>query len=191
MKSGILWELILWGVCLTVTVPGTSVAQEPEPTPTPTQLLTTPEPEVIVFDDAADDAAGPADDPEVRLAQPSIGETDLAPNRVRLTEPPPGPTHVSADGGTLKGCRAISIESGQVRVLLSDGSERLLRVGDAIGSDVVRRIEPGRMLLDRTAPSGGPGGSATVIVKFDATGDSRVHVLWMSDPKAVVAPEVE
>ena len=175
---------MLWGVCLTVTAPGTSVAQESAPPP---QLLTTQDPEVIVLDGAA----GPTDDPDVRLAQPSIGETDLAPNRVRLPDPPPGPTRVSADGGTLKGCRAISIESGQVRVLLSDGSERLLRVGDVIGSDVVRRIEPGRMLLDRPAASGVPGGSATVIVKFDATGDSRVHVLWMSDPKAVVAPEVE
>ena len=64
---------------------------------------------------------------------------------------------------------------------------RTVRPGDVIGTDVVRSIEPGRILLARTGPD---GQEATVVVSFDDAGRGRVRVLFGSDPTAVAAPPV-
>ncbi|HET6900750.1 MAG TPA: hypothetical protein VFK70_20510, partial [Vicinamibacteria bacterium] len=78
------------------------------------------------------------------------------------------------------------IKSGQARLLLASGL-RTVHPGDVIGTDVVRSIEPGRILLART---GADGKEATVVVSFDDAGRGRVRVLFASDPTAVAAPPV-
>jgi len=79
---------------------------------------------------------------------------------------------------------ARDVRSGQARLLFSTG-ERTVRVGDVIGSDRVQSVEPGRLLLGRALPG---GGEALVVVTFDASGRSRVRILYENDPKPVVAP---
>jgi hypothetical protein len=76
--------------------------------------------------------------------------------------------------------RVLSVRSGEARLALATG-ERVVRVGDRVGTDVVRSIEPGRIVLIRPGPP-----EATVVVSFDGPGPGRIRVLSMSlsDPGA-------
>lgn len=118
---------------------------------------------------------------------PPAPSADTGPRRVAFREEPRKPRpSASPHSGPLKGLRAVSLKEGEARVALG-GSERVLRPGDAIGTDVVKSIEPGRMVLARTTPE---LGEALVIVTFDAQGRPRVRVFATRDPSSRVPPEV-
>lgn len=98
----------------------------------------------------------------------------------------PRPSAVSsADAGSLKGMRALSVGSGEARVAL--GSEqRTLRPGDVVAGDLVKAIGDGRIILARPDAL---GGESTVVVTFDAQGRALVRVISLRDrstaPKAL------
>ena len=89
----------------------------------------------------------------------------------------------------LKGAKALSSTSGEMRLLLADG-ERTLHPGDRLGTDVVRTVGDGVLVLDRPQVASRPGGSAVVVVRFDAAGEPRMRVYHVEDPTPVTAPEV-
>jgi hypothetical protein len=122
----------------------------------------------------------------VIMAVPSPPPVDNAPGPLTAARPRAARDRDSAGTSALKGVQAREIKSGQARLLLASGL-RTVRAGDVIGTDVVRSIEPGRILLART---GADGQEATVVVSFDDAGRGRVRVLFASDPTAVAAPPV-
>jgi hypothetical protein len=122
----------------------------------------------------------------VVLALPSPPPLDNAPRQATMAGPGPARGRDSAGTSALKGVQAREIKSGQARLALASGL-RTVRPGDLIGTDVVRSIEPGRILLTRSSPN---GGEATVVVSFDDAGRGRVRVLFASDPTAVAPPPV-
>lgn len=126
-------------------------------------------------------AGGDAEDKAaIELQTPTAPPLDTAPRTVAIPGPGRKAPRDSADAGSLKGIRAVSIASGEARVIVG-GGERRLRPGDALGSDVVREIGDGRIVLKR-AEAG--GAEALVIVSFDAQGGSRVLVLSSRDKTA-------
>jgi hypothetical protein len=112
-------------------------------------------------------------------ALPSPVPLDTTPRQVAISGAPSG-SRDSTDAASLKGIQAIETRPGQARLRLSVG-ERTVRPGDRIGADVVRRIEPGRILLTRAQKD---GGEATVVVTFDEGGRGRIRVYYGSDPAA-------
>jgi hypothetical protein len=112
----------------------------------------------------------------------TVPPPDTAPKKAAF---PPEPTRSPAESphaAALKGLRAISLKEGEGRIALG-GSERLVRPGDALGNDVVKSIEPGRMVLSRKTAD---VGEAIVIVSFDAQGRGRVRVFAGRDPSPVL-----
>jgi len=126
-----------------------------------------------------------ADDPGRTKAVPSPVPLDAAPRRVTVPGAP-SPARDSAETSALKGVQALAVTAGQARLRLAAG-ERTVRPGDLIGTDVLRRIEPGRLVLARAQKD---GGEATVVVTFDDAGRGRVRVYYGSDPTASPAPVV-
>jgi len=122
----------------------------------------------------------------VIMAVPSPPPLDNAPRPVTAAGRGPARDRDSAGTSALKGVQAREIKSGQARLLLASGP-RTVHPGDLIGTDVVRSIEPGRILLGRTGPD---GQEATVVVSFDDAGRGRVRVYFGSDPTAVAPPPV-
>ena len=149
------------------------VAQEADPTPTPLR-----EGPVDVVTRPAE-ASVPAE--ELELAQPELPEFDRSVKKVRVGGSPPAVDRDSAHSGALKGIRALDLKPGEARVIV-DGSERMLHVGDAIGEDVVKSIDPGRIVLIRSPKPGNPEGDALVWVDFDPSGASLVRVMLLEDP---------
>ena len=162
---------LLW---LAILTPCLTMAQETEPTPTPLR-----EGPVDVVTPPAE-ASVPAEPME--MAQPELPEFDRSVKRVRVGGSPPAVHRDSAHSGVLKGIRALDLKPGEARVLV-EGSERTLHVGDAIGEDVVKSIEPGRIVLVRSPKPGNPEGDALVWVDFDSSGASVVRVVLMKDPR--------
>jgi hypothetical protein len=91
--------------------------------------------------------------------------------------------------GDLAGIRALQIVEGEARVILG-GGERVVTPGTVLGTDTVKSITPGRIVLRRVAPED-QGGEGIVIVSFDAQGRTRVQVFASKDPTAKAAPEVK
>lgn len=120
------------------------------------------------------------------MAVPSPPPLDNAPRAATVAGPGPSRDRDSAGTSALRGVQAREVKSGQARLVLATGL-RTIRPGDVIGSDVVRSIEPGRILLARTGPD---GKEATVVVSFDEAGRGRVRVYFGSDPTAVAPPAV-
>lgn len=92
----------------------------------------------------------------------------------------------SAGEAGLRALVAVEVRAGAARVL-SNGRPLTLRPGDSIGGDVVRRVEPNRILLARPE---GDGREATVIVTFDAQKRARVLVFRTKDDTAVEVPSL-
>jgi hypothetical protein len=69
-------------------------------------------------------------------------------------------------------------------VKTADGT-RSLKPGDPLGSDVVKAVEEGLLVLERPAVPGRPGGKATVVVRFDAQGRPSVRIYHEEDPTRV------
>ncbi len=82
--------------------------------------------------------------------------------------------------GALRGIKALEIGDGKARLVLG-GSERLVTPGTVLGTDTVKSVTPGRIVLKRVAPEA-EGGDAIVIVTFDPRGRTRVQVFASRDP---------
>jgi hypothetical protein len=134
----------------------------------------------------------PAASPEPRIEEfhPKALPADDSPPApiARAGGPTLDPSRNSVGAGGLGGLRALTLADGEARVSF-EGTERTIRVGDALGTDVVRRIEEGRIVLLRPADS--KAGEATVVVSFDATGRARVRVYSTLDPTRTVPREVK
>jgi hypothetical protein len=100
-----------------------------------------------------------------------------------------GTETTSRHEGSLKGLKALEIAEGKARLVLG-GSERVVEPGTVIGTDTVKSITPGRIVLKRVAPDA-EGGDAIVIVTFDAQGRTRVQVFASKDPTARMPVEVK
>jgi hypothetical protein len=132
-------------------------------------------------------ATAPAGAPQVQWAAPEVAPADRTPRPgASRTAKPSARTKALPE--PLASMQAVSVKDGVARVRMPEG-ERTLRPGDPVGADRVRAVSDGVMVLDRPAVPGTPGGSATVIVRFDAAGQARVRVLYESDPTPLRVPE--
>ena len=120
------------------------------------------------------------------VAVPSPLPVDDTPRAVTASGPGASLARDSVGTPAWKGVQAREIKSGQARLALAAG-ERVVHTGDVVGGDVVRSIEPGRILLTRALPG---GSEATVVVAFDDAGRGRVRILYRTDPTAVRPPAV-
>jgi len=116
------------------------------------------------------------------VAVPSPPPVDLSPHAVRVPGPGGSRDRDSAGAGALKGVQARQTRTGEARLLLG-GAERTVHRGDLIGTDVVKSIEPGRVLLTRALAD---GDEATVVVSFDAAGRGRVRIYSAKDHSAAL-----
>jgi len=105
---------------------------------------------------------------------PKERPADLTPRWVDVT--PADRTRASADAGSLKGIRILSLRGGVAEVLLAgEPAPRPVRAGARIGADTVVRVEAERIVLSRP-PGPGETGEATVIVKAGPVGTGWVRV---------------
>ena len=86
----------------------------------------------------------------------------------------------SKDAGLLSGVRALQIDDTQARLLIQ-GVERVVKVGDRIGADIVKSIAPGRVVLTRPTAASGVDGESLVILRFDPQGRTQVLVVSSRD----------
>ncbi len=105
----------------------------------------------------------------------------------------PKPGAAPGEGGSrtlLASMKAITLVEGEARVTVAAG-ERVLRPGDLLGADTVRSVAEGVIVFDRPAVAGQAGGPATVVVRFEANGQTRVRVVYEQDPTPVQAPRMK
>lgn len=143
----------------------------------------------LPFPMAAQQAAAPAsEEPGTGPVpfKPDPPPADLTPRKVTV-KGAPRPATDSVDAGGLKGIRVVSAREGEARVIVG-GTETTLRPGDAIGGDVVKIVEAGRIVFERTA--GEASGPGVVIVTFDAQGRGRVVVYGERSPVPPAASRV-
>jgi hypothetical protein len=107
----------------------------------------------------------------------------LAPGAVG---PAPG---AARPGAAPKPVRALSIQAGEATLEVA-GVREVVRPGSRLGGDTVRSVSPDRIVLEREAKAGEPGGSAIVILTFDGAGRGTTRVFWTADPFPPKAPEV-
>jgi hypothetical protein len=122
-----------------------------------------------------------------RAGPPAISAAPLQAVTAPVSPAPRKPG--AADAGELQGAKAVALKEGE-GTLLVGGSAVSVRPGSVIGSDVVTSIGSDRIILVRGATAANPSGEATVVVSFDARGQARVRVYWLSDPAAKVPREV-
>ena len=84
----------------------------------------------------------------------------------------------------------MSVAQGEATLEI-DGQREVVRPGSQIGGDTVKSVEPGRLVLERPAKPGLPGGPALVIVTFDEAGRAKTRVFWTADPEAPRPAEVK
>jgi len=80
----------------------------------------------------------------------------------------------------LAGLRAVSFGDAEATLEI-DGRREVVRAGSRLGSDTVRSVAPGRIVLERPGPAA-TDGSAVVIVTFDEAGRGKERVFWAKDP---------
>jgi hypothetical protein len=102
---------------------------------------------------------------------------------------PPAESRAAVEAGGLQGAKVVELKEGEANLLVG-GAPLHLRPGTPVGSDVVKSIGSDRIVLVRGATPLNPTGSATVVLTFDARGQSRVRVYWLSDPAAATPREV-
>lgn len=112
----------------------------------------------------------------------------------KLVKAPSGPETAApaapSAADALGAVRLLGMSPGEARLLVS-GVEQSARVGERLGTDVVRAVGDGVIVLDRPAVPGQPGGEAIVVMRFDASGQPTVRVYHAEDPTPVNAPEVQ
>jgi hypothetical protein len=153
------------GALVLAALPASALAQPPSPSASPS-----PQPGQVVMQQGVTPVA-------------PVGPVTAGFKRTPATEP------TRTYEGALKGVRALQIGDGEARLVLG-GGERVVTPGTVIGTDTVKSITPGRIVLQRAAPDeeGGPG---IVIVHFDPQGRTRVLVFATKDPTARVPPQVK
>lgn len=107
-------------------------------------------------------------------------EQPKGPSTLRVRTVPLRGERPSANGGLLRTVRALGWAAGQARLLVPREGERVVRVGDVIGTDTVTRVEDHRLRLTRADP--GQPGPALVVVTFDARGEPFVRVYSQRNP---------
>jgi hypothetical protein len=132
-------------------------------------------------------AQGGAGVEPVAGAPPAI-EPSLESRPARATLAP-GPRPARADVAKAS-LRAVSVAQGEATLEI-DGQREVARPGSQVGGDTVKSVEPGRLVLERPAKPGQPGGPALVIVTFDEAGRSKTRVFWTTDPEAPRPVEVQ
>jgi hypothetical protein len=158
-------KLVTWsGALAAAGLPVCVLAQAPTPSPTPT-----PQPGQIVLQQGT---------VKVGPTGPVWAAFKAAPTAASRTHE-----------GSLKGLQALQIGDGEARLILA-GGERVVTPGTVIGTDTVKSITPGRMVLRRMAAES-EGGEGIVIVSFDAQGKTQVQVFATKDPTAKVPREVK
>jgi len=108
---------------------------------------------------------------------------------VAAAVPRPPESRVAVEAGALRGAKAVELKESEASLLVG-GAPLHLRPGSPVGSDIVTSIGSDRIVLVRGATPKNPAGAATVVVTFDAHGQSRVRVYWLSDPAAATPREV-
>ena len=98
-----------------------------------------------------------------------------------VVAPPLGGT--SKNAGALSGARAIRIGEDEATLVIQ-GVTQVVKIGDQIGTDLVKSISPGRMVLLRPASAGAAAGESIVIVQFDPQGRTQILVLASRDTTA-------
>jgi hypothetical protein len=128
---------------------------------------------------------------EEKWDRPEVQPPDTSRKLVKAPSRPEtaAPTAASA-AGAPGGVRLVRMSPGEALVVVG-GAEQSLREGDRLGSDVVRAVGDGVIVLDRPAVPGQPGGEAIVVMRFDASGQPTVRVYHAEDPTPVNAPEVQ
>jgi hypothetical protein len=96
------------------------------------------------------------------------------------------PARTGAEPALLR----FSVADGEATLEI-DGVREVLRPGARLGGDTVRSVSAERIVLDRPATPGEPGGPALVIVTFDETGRGKARVFWTADPAAPRPAEVK
>lgn len=109
---------------------------------------------------------------------------DGTPHTVRQGGPR-GPSRKARPDPKLGGVRAIETREGEATLVLA-GGQRTVRPGDVVSGDTVKVVEPGRVVLTRPDPMGGP--AAIVIVRFDGSGRGRVTVYSVRDTSPAAPP---
>lgn len=128
---------------------------------------------------------------EKKVDRPPVQPPDASRKLVKgsARREPVEPSTAAATSGSLGAVRLVAMSPGEARLLVA-GGEQTLRPGDPFGSDRVRAVGGGVVVLDRPAVPGQPGGEATVVLRFDASGRPRVRVYHVEDPTPVTAPGV-
>jgi hypothetical protein len=146
-----------------------------------------PEEHVFEREGAAPESAAPEHMP--KLAEPSDPppQLPLVEDGVPVPGGAPDLSKSSSKAGSLRNLRLVQLREGEAEVTLI-GARQTLRPGDAIGEDVVRRVDTARIVLGR--PEAG-GAEATVLVTFDAKGQARVRIYTTRDSTALEAPPVQ
>ncbi len=96
---------------------------------------------------------------------------------VRIATPSGG---APREATVLAGARVLRVDDARASVVIQ-GVERVIKVGDVIGTDIVKSISTGRIVLRRPASAGGPGGESLVILQFDPTGRTQVLLVASRD----------
>ena len=81
----------------------------------------------------------------------------------------------AGERGPGSSLRAVSVAEGEATLEI-DGAREVVRPGSRVGGDTVKSVEPGRIVLERPAKPGEPGGPALVIVTFDEAGRAKTRV---------------
>jgi hypothetical protein len=123
--------------------------------------------------------------------RPAIQPPDTARKLVRApSRPDAAAPAVPSAAGASGAVRLLRMSPGEALVVVG-GAEQSLRVGERLGSDVVRAVGDGVIVLDRPAVPGQAGGEAIVVMRFDASGRASLRVYHAENPTPVLAPEVQ
>jgi hypothetical protein len=173
------WVYTLLCLGLAATLP----AQEPDAPLTKATVVPATPPEGSPSAGAAPGEGSPA---EVRRESPGAPAMSIREEPVRAAIARGG----EGEGGlsALPGTRILASEEGEARLLV-EGAERVVRVGDVLGADLVKSVAPGRIVLLREGADS-EGGDALVILTQDGEAEPRTRVIWSKDPTAVEPPEV-
>lgn len=90
---------------------------------------------------------------------------------------------ISKEAGALAGVRAVRIDDNEA-VLIVQNTQRIVKVGDRIGTDLVKSISAGRVVLLRPPAPGQKGGESLLFVQFDPQGRTQVMVFTTQDTTA-------
>jgi len=131
--------------------------------------------------------AGGNVEPVAGAPPPPASSTETKPMRGTVGPVPARPAQADAATGSLV---AVTFAEGEATLEVA-GTRQIVRAGSRLGDDTVRSVAPGRIVLERAAEKGGRGGSAFIVLTFDASGRSHAQVFWSADPTRTSAPEVK